>query len=74
MPVHLELQNVPGRLLLIGGHDELLVPKQDLAQTSVLIQLRPEVVKTGRVALRIGVFAQTRLLETLDTVFIGPRP
>jgi cytochrome c oxidase accessory protein FixG len=73
VPVHLQLLRHPGKLLLMGGSDELLVPKGQLAQTSVLIELAPNSLPRGQTPLRIGVYSKDHLLETVDTVFIGPR-
>jgi len=73
VPVKLGLLNHPGKLLLMGGHDELLVPQGQLAQTSVLIELAPNSLRRGQTPLRIGVYSRNKLLETVDTVFIGPR-
>jgi hypothetical protein len=73
VPVKLRLQNPLGKLTVMGGSDEILVPKQELAQTSVLIALPPELVKGGTVPLKVGIYSNNKLLETVDTVFIGPR-
>jgi cytochrome c oxidase accessory protein FixG len=73
IPVQLKLLDSRGKLLLMGGSNELMVPKEQLAQTSVLIELPPAVLKPGQTPLKIGVYSRDKLLETVDTVFIGPR-
>jgi cytochrome c oxidase accessory protein FixG len=73
VPVHLRLENVPGKLLLMGGSDELTVPQQQLAQTSVLIELAPGILKPGTTPLTIGVYSADKRLQTIETLFIGPR-
>jgi cytochrome c oxidase accessory protein FixG len=71
LPVQLKLENIPGDLRVMGK--ELIVPAQKLAETSVLIELDPGMMKRGTTRLVVGVFSQRRRLETLKTAFIGPR-
>ncbi|MFO1501334.1 MAG: cytochrome c oxidase accessory protein CcoG [Verrucomicrobiota bacterium] len=71
--VTLKLQSVSGKLLLIGGHDELVVPRGELAQTSVLIELPPETLQASTMPLSVDVCSKDKVLETINTVFIGPR-
>lgn len=73
VPVRVRLQSPPGTLTVMGGRDEVLVAKQQLAQTSVLIALSADQLKGGSVPLKVGVYSNDKLLETVDTVFIGPR-
>jgi cytochrome c oxidase accessory protein FixG len=72
IPIQLKLLKSAGRLLVLGGR-ELVVPKEELTQTSVLIELPPRSLDGPSVPLRIGVYSGEKLLETLNTVFIGPR-
>ena len=51
----------------------IVVPPQKSAETSVLIELDPAVMKPGTTPLVVGVYSQGRRLETLKTGFIGPR-
>jgi cytochrome c oxidase accessory protein FixG len=71
IPIELKLENVPGDLQVMGR--AIVVPPQQLAETSVLIDLDPGLVKGGKAPLVVGVYSQGRKLETLKTVFIGPR-
>ena len=71
LPVELKLENSKGTVTLMGG--AFLVPKEQLAQTSVLIDLPDDALTPGRTKLKIGVYAKGERLETIDTVFIGPR-
>jgi cytochrome c oxidase accessory protein FixG len=72
IPVQLKLENIDGKLSVMGGRD-LVVRKEQLAQTSVLIELSPDALKTSSTKLRIGIYSNGKLLETVNTVFIGPR-
>jgi hypothetical protein len=71
IPLELKLENVKGTLKLMGG--ALIVPKEQLAQTPVLIALAPEKLTAGRAKLSIGIYADGKRVETVETVFIGPR-
>ena len=72
VPVQLRLQDVPGALSIMGD-PSLVVPGEQLAQTSVLIELAPALLRNGPKKLRVGVYSQGRLLQTVHTTFIGPR-
>ena len=71
IPVQLKLENVPGKLQVMGS--DIVVPSQQSAETSVLIELDPAIMKPGTTPLLVGVYSGSRRLETLKTAFIGPR-
>jgi cytochrome c oxidase accessory protein FixG len=71
IPIQLKLENPPGDLQVMGS--ALLVGPGDHAETSVLVELAPEVMKPGTTPLVVGVYSKARRLETLKTAFIGPR-
>lgn len=71
IPVQLKLENLPGDLQVLG--QELTVTPGGHAETSVLVDLSPAVMKRGTTPLVIGVYTGARRLETLNTAFIGPR-
>jgi cytochrome c oxidase accessory protein FixG len=72
LPVELKLKNLPGTVRLMGA-GAFVVPKEKLAQTSVLIELDAASLTGNSTKLVIGVYANGKLLETLTTGFIGPR-
>jgi cytochrome c oxidase accessory protein FixG len=72
VPIRLKLLNGGGNLLVLGGRD-VVVPKEQLLQTSVLVQFPPNALRDSSLPLRIGVYSKDKLLETVATVFIGPR-
>jgi cytochrome c oxidase accessory protein FixG len=72
IPVQLRLENVSGAINLMGT-GKLSVPKAGLAQTSVLIALEPQYLQGPRTKLTIGVYSGDKRLETLQTIFVGPR-
>jgi len=71
IPIQLKLENTRGELQVMGQAIVVLPQKQ--AETSVLIELDPAVMKPGTTPLVVGVYSQGRRLETLKTGFIGPR-
>jgi polyferredoxin len=72
LPLQLKLENVSGTVRLMGV-GAFIVPKANLAQTSVLIELDPAVLTGASTKLRLGVYSGDRRLETVATVFAGPR-
>lgn len=72
LSVDFKLEGTPGTLKVMGA-GYFLVPKADLAQSSVLIELDPSVLKGPHTKLKIGVYSDQKRLETLETVFVGPR-
>ena len=72
IPVELKIENINGKLTVMGGR-VLVVPSEQLAQTSVLIVIDPRALKGPNTQLKIGVYSGGKLLETAQTVFVGPR-
>lgn len=72
LPVELKLENLPGSVRLMGA-GTFVVPREKLAQTSVLIDLDPAVLTGNSTKLKLGVYSKGKLLETVSTGFVGPR-
>jgi cytochrome c oxidase accessory protein FixG len=72
IPLRFQLENLPGELKLMGS-DQFVVPKEALAQTSVLILLDRSVISAGKAQLKIGVYSGGKRLDTINTSFVGPR-
>ena len=72
IPVTLKLENTVGHIQVMG-RGNFIVPKADLAQTSVLVQLEPTQVARGKARLVLGIYSGGRRLETVETIFVGPR-
>ncbi len=71
MPVELKLENLPGTLSVLGGGS--LVPAEKQVESSVLVQLDPTLLPTANTPLVVGVYSNGRKIETLKTMFLGPR-
>ena len=72
LPVELRLENLPGKLEVMGGQDLRVAPGK-LAETSVLIELDPTLLTAMTANLKIGVYSGGKRLQTVKTDFIGPR-
>lgn len=72
VPVDLKLEDTPGRLSLMGD-PKLVVQGEQLADTSVLIELGPDLLRHGPKKLTVGVYSQGHRLQTIHTTFVGPR-
>ncbi len=72
LSVELKLENPPGTLQVLG-EEHLVVPGGKLLQTSVLIQLAPETLTGATTRLRVGVYSNGKLMQTVKTVFVGHR-
>lgn len=71
VPVTLKLENLEGTITVMGS--ELHVPPQKLAESSLLIELAPEALKGGKTPLVVGLYSGAERLQTVKTVFVGPR-
>ncbi len=71
LPVELKLENLPGTLSVLGGGS--LVPAEKQVESSVLVQLDPTLLPTANTPLVVGVYSNGRKIETLKTMFLGPR-
>jgi cytochrome c oxidase accessory protein FixG len=72
LPVELKLENLSGTLRVMSP-GQFTVPKEKLAQTSVLIDLDPGQLTGPATKLLIGVYSGGKRLETVKTAFVGPR-
>jgi cytochrome c oxidase accessory protein FixG len=72
IPVELRLENVPGSVRLMGAATPV-APKGGYLQTSALVELEPSALKGSSTRLTVGVYSGGKRLETVKTVFAGPR-
>ena len=72
LPVELKLEGSAGQLEVMGEKN-LVVPAGKLSETSVLIQLAPEVLTGNTTKLKVGVYSGGKRVQTVKTVFVGPR-
>ncbi len=72
LPVRLVLENSEGELKVMGAA-QMIVPKEQLVTTSVLVELPLRALAGHNTKLKIGVYSGAKRIETLNTVFVGPR-
>jgi cytochrome c oxidase accessory protein FixG len=72
LPVQFKLENLAGKVTVLGAKNFTL-PKEQVVQTSVLIELEPQQLTGATTQLRVGVYSGDKLLETVKTAFVGPR-
>ena len=64
--------NSPFKLSVMNG-GELLLPKEGLLQSPVLVEVAPSVLTGANTSFKVGVYSQGRKIETVETMFVGPR-
>jgi cytochrome c oxidase accessory protein FixG len=72
LALDLRLENLPGELKLMGT-GQFSVPREAMAQTSVLISIDRATLKSPKTKLKIGIYANGKRLEAINTIFVGPR-
>ncbi len=72
LSVELRLEGDAGKLEVMGDK-KLLVPAGQLKETSVLIQMPEQVLTGAATKIRIGVYSGGKKMQTVKTVFVGPR-
>jgi cytochrome c oxidase accessory protein FixG len=71
IPVEFRLENIEGSLNVLGGQMSLPAEKQSAA--SVLIEIAPDKLASGNTPVQVGVYAAGKKIDTIKTIFIGPR-
>ncbi len=69
--VELKLANIQGALTVLGG--DLNLPPEKQMQASVLIEIAPEKLDSGKTKLVLGVWSDGKQVDKIKTIFIGPR-
>ena len=70
--LELRLENIPGELKLMGT-GQFAVTREGMAQTSVLISIDRAALKSPKTKLKIGIYSNGKRLQTINTIFVGPR-
>ena len=71
IPVEFKLENLQGSLTVLGG--ELNLPAEKQSSASVLMELSAEKLASGNTPVQVGVYSGGKRIDTLKTIFIGPR-
>lgn len=72
LPVEFRIENLSGHLRVMTP-GTFVVPREKLAQTSVIIDLEPKQLTGPSTQLAIGIYSNGKRLETVKTSFVGPR-
>ena len=72
LPLEFKLENSSGTLRVMSP-GQFIIPKEKLAQTSILIELDSKQLTGPATKLVIGVYSEGKRLETVKTAFVGPR-
>jgi cytochrome c oxidase accessory protein FixG len=71
MPLELKLDNIEGTLTVLGG--QLALPAEKQTEASVLIEIAPNKLASGRTPVVVGLYSAGKQLSRLETTFLGPR-
>jgi cytochrome c oxidase accessory protein FixG len=71
IPVELKLENIAGTLTVSGNQS--VVPAEKQVEASVLVQIDPAELASSDNPIVVGVYSNGKQLDTLKTVFMGPR-
>ncbi|NQV15838.1 cytochrome c oxidase accessory protein CcoG [bacterium] len=71
MPIRLELLEPKGDLNIVGK--TLVVPSQDITEGAFFVDLKGRFLTGTETKIKIAVYSNEHLLETLKTSFSGPR-
>jgi cytochrome c oxidase accessory protein FixG len=68
--IRLKLKSPSGSIKMVGG--DLIVPKNNLAQSAFLVELDTPTIRLVNTPVHIEVYSDEELLEQIKTSFIGP--
>jgi cytochrome c oxidase accessory protein FixG len=71
MPAELRLEGIEGTLTVLGG--ELNLHPEQQTEASVLIEIPPAKLASGNTPVSVGLHVAGKKIDTIKTVFIGPR-
>src|SRR5438067_1983656 len=69
--VALKLENIEGSLAVLGGQLDLPAEKQ--TEASVLVEIAPDKLRSGTTPILVRVFSAGKPIDSIKTIFIGPR-
>ena len=70
--VSFKLLSHKGNIALVINH-HFIIPKQELAEGTMFIQINTSALESEKNQLKIGVFSGDKLIETTTTSFLAPR-
>jgi cytochrome c oxidase accessory protein FixG len=73
VPLHLRLENVPGKIDIIGGHNIPLKREEEGGGTFFVILPRT-LINERKTSLQIGLYEGNKKIDEIQTNFLGPVP
>jgi len=71
MPIQLKLEQPVGKIKMIGG--SINIPESEIAETSFFVEIEEKNILAVSIPLKIGVYSNEKLLEEINTNFMGPQ-
>lgn len=71
LPIHFKVKELDATIKIIGL-DSVISKKESSAQGSMFIYVNPKLLKKRSTKIKIEVYSNDRLLETVKTSFLGP--
>jgi cytochrome c oxidase accessory protein FixG len=71
LPVELRLENIAGKLTLLGAQGTLAREQQ--TEASVLVEIPRSQLKPGNTPIEVGVYIGGKRSQRIKTIFVGPR-
>ena len=71
--VSLKLMSHEGTIKLVSTHDVFVVPAQGMTEGTIFIEIDNSKLSGDRNTIKIGVYADGKLIETTSANFLGPR-
>ena len=70
--VDIKLLSHDGKVLFVGD-ENLTVPKQQLSEGTLFIEIPKGKLKKSKEKIKIGIYSNGELIETTTTNFLGPK-
>jgi len=70
-PIQLKLEQPAGKINMIGGN--INIPESEIAETSFFVEIEKKNIFAVSIPIKIGVYSGEKLLEEVNTNFMGPQ-
>lgn len=71
--VHFELRKYKGTVKLVATSNDFVIPKQDIAEGTLFIEVPKSELKSGKNKITVEVYSKGKLIETTTVNFLGPK-
>ena len=72
IPVTIQLENVPGRIMVIGGTGSVNVKEEAIGSGSFFVVLPKNVIKQPKSKIALGMYDNGKKIDEVKVVFLGP--